>query len=117
MGDLNDIIERLKKNKYNRQSFLSIWHPEDQSNDKENKRIPCTLGYFFQYRNNKLNVSANVTRHNKVYCLTRKQDRSPNSGLVEFDTYSSMQIKIVLLAEQSHIVPKVEQVQVIGVSA
>jgi hypothetical protein len=28
-----------------------------------------------------------------------------------------MQIKIVLLAEQSHIVPKVEQVQVIGVSA
>lgn len=43
--------------------------------------------------------------------------RYVNSGLVEFDTYSSMQIKIVLLAEQSHIVPKVEQVQVIGVSS
>lgn len=43
--------------------------------------------------------------------------RYVNSSLVEFDTYSSMQIKIVLLAEQSHIVPKVDQIQVIGVSS
>lgn len=43
--------------------------------------------------------------------------RYVNSGLVEFDTYSSMQIKIVLLAEQSHVVPKVDQIQVIGVSS
>jgi hypothetical protein len=43
--------------------------------------------------------------------------RYVNSEYVEFDRYTSMQIKIVLLAAQSHIVPKVEAIQVIGVSA
>jgi len=43
--------------------------------------------------------------------------RYVNSEYVEFDEYTSMQIKIVLLATQSHIVPKVEVIQVIGVSA
>ena len=43
--------------------------------------------------------------------------RYVNSEYVEFDEYTSMQIKIVLLAVQSHIVPKVESIQVIGVSA
>jgi thymidylate synthase len=78
MGDLNDIIERLKNNLFNRQSFLSIWHPEDQSNDKSNKRIPCTLGYYFQCRNNKLNVnyfirSCDAIRHlnNDLYMTGR----------------------------------------------
>jgi hypothetical protein len=43
--------------------------------------------------------------------------RYVNSEYVEFDEYTSMQIKVVLLATQSHIVPKVEAIQVIGVSA
>ena len=43
--------------------------------------------------------------------------RYVNSEYVTFDEYTSMQIKIVLLATQSHIVPKVETIQVIGVSA
>ena len=43
--------------------------------------------------------------------------RYVNSQYVEFDRYTSMQIKIVLLATQSHVVPKVETIQVIGVSA
>lgn len=43
--------------------------------------------------------------------------RYVNSEYVTFDEYTSMQIKIVLLATQSHIVPKVEAIQVIGVSA
>lgn len=34
-------------------------------------------------RGNKLGGCANVTNADKVYCLTRKQDRSPNSGLVK----------------------------------
>ena len=29
----------------------------------------------------------NITHSNKVYCLTRKQDRSPNSGLIELDDF------------------------------
>jgi site-specific DNA-cytosine methylase len=30
---------------------------------------------------------ANVTKSEKVYCITRKQDRCPNSGLVEFEDF------------------------------
>lgn len=30
---------------------------------------------------------ANVTHANKVYCVTRKQDRFPNSGLIELDDF------------------------------
>lgn len=30
---------------------------------------------------------ANVTKAEKVYCITRKQDRCPNSGLVEFEDF------------------------------
>jgi len=78
MGDLNDIIDRLKKNIHNRQSYLSIWHPEDQSNDKENKRIPCTLGYHFQSRDKYLDMtyfirSCDAVRHlaNDMYMTGR----------------------------------------------
>lgn len=40
-----------------------------------------------------------------------------NTDGVEFDTFSSMQIKIVYLSDNSHIVPSTEQIQAIGVSA
>ena len=40
-----------------------------------------------QGRNSTLKSCANVTNSNKVYCLTRKQDRCPNSGLIEFDDF------------------------------
>lgn len=70
-GDLNDIIERLKDNPYNRQSFLSVWHPEDQSNN--NVRVPCTIGYWFYYQEGKLNVnylirSCDIVRHFRNDC-------------------------------------------------
>jgi hypothetical protein len=74
-------------------------------------------------------VSAGVTRSNIVIDKLKYRNiawnnvendntvRYVNSEYVEFDRYTSMQIKIVLLATQSHIVPKVEAIQVIGVSA
>lgn len=40
-----------------------------------------------------------------------------NSSLVEFDTFDAMQIKIVMLADSTNKVPKIDQIQVIGVSA
>lgn len=43
--------------------------------------------------------------------------RYVNSEYAVYDRYTSMQIKIVLLADSTHRVPKVEQIQVIGVSA
>ena len=74
-------------------------------------------------------VSAGVTRSDIVIDKLKYRNiawnnvendntvRYVNSEYVEFDRYTSMQIKIVLLATQSHIVPKVEAIQVIGVSA
>jgi len=40
-----------------------------------------------------------------------------NSSLAQFNTFDSMQIKIVLLADTSYLTPKVDLIQVIGVSA
>lgn len=74
-------------------------------------------------------VSAGVTRSDIVIDKLKYRNvawnnvendntvRYVNSEYVEFDRYTSMQIKIVLLATQSHVVPKVEAIQVIGVSA
>lgn len=36
---------------------------------------------------NSIGSCANVTRSEKIYCITRKQDRSPNAGLIEFDDF------------------------------
>jgi len=43
--------------------------------------------------------------------------RYVTSSYTEFDTYNTMQIKIVLLSETTFVIPKVEQIQVIGVSS
>ena len=40
-----------------------------------------------QGRNNEIRSCDNITNSNKIYCLTRKQDRCPNSGLIEFDDF------------------------------
>lgn len=57
-GDLNDIIERIKDNPYTRQAYLSVWHPEDQSNHGE--RVPCTLGYWFKSKDGVLNMTYHI---------------------------------------------------------
>jgi len=75
-GDLNDIIERLKNNLHTRQAFLSVWHPEDQSNHLE--RVPCTIGYWFNVYRGQLNMtylirSCDAIRHfrNDLYMSYR----------------------------------------------
>jgi thymidylate synthase len=76
MGDWLDIKNRLKNDLTTRQAFLSIWHPEDQSNN--NVRLPCTIGYWFYVNNNKLDVtylirSCDARRHfrNDIYMAQR----------------------------------------------
>ena len=36
---------------------------------------------------NSLSSCHNITNSEKIYCVTRKQDRSPNSGLIEFEDF------------------------------
>lgn len=76
MGDYLDIQKRLKNDHTTRQAFLSIWHPEDQSNN--DVRLPCTIGYWFKIDNNVLNItylirSCDARRHfkNDVYMTQR----------------------------------------------
>lgn len=58
-----------------------------------------------KYRNTAWN---NIANDNTV--------RYVNSSRVEFDRYTSMQIKIVFLSSSTYVIPKVEQIQVIGAS-
>lgn len=54
---LNKIIERLKEDKDSRQLWVSIWNPEiDPDKLGGVSRVPCSLGYNFQYREGKLNM-------------------------------------------------------------
>ena len=50
-----------------------------------------------------LGTCNNVTHSKKVNCLTRKQDRSPNSGLIEFDGFCRFLTRKEL--EQAQCVP------------
>jgi len=55
-GDLNDLIILLIKDPYTRQAYLPIWFPED-TGSVNNQRVPCTLGYHFIMRDNKLHIT------------------------------------------------------------
>lgn len=56
LGDLQDVVEMLKRNPMTRQAFLPIWFPED-TGAVEGQRVPCTIGYHFLVRNNRLSCS------------------------------------------------------------
>lgn len=51
------IIERLKRDNDSRQLWLSVWNPEiDPDKLGGISRVPCSLGYNFQFREGKLNM-------------------------------------------------------------
>lgn len=57
-GDLNDVINLLAEQPSTRQAFLPIWFPEDTGLQiRSGRRVPCTLGYHFEIRNNHLTIS------------------------------------------------------------
>lgn len=54
---LNKIIKRLKEDRDSRQLWLSIWNPAiDPDKLGGISRVPCSLGYNFQFRGGKLNM-------------------------------------------------------------
>ncbi|UMO76170.1 thymidylate synthase [Gordonia phage Amok] len=76
-GDLQDVIDLLKRDPFTRQAYLPIWFPED-TGSVEGQRVPCTLGYHFIRYGAQLNVkyfirSCDITRHlpNDVYMAGR----------------------------------------------
>lgn len=76
-GDLNDVLKLLNAEPYTRQAFLPIWFPED-TGAHAGERVPCTLGYHFMRRGNKMHVwypirSCDLLRHfrDDVYLASR----------------------------------------------
>ena len=56
-NQLTKIINRLKEDKDSRQLWLSIWDPNiDPDYLGGVSRVPCSLGYNFQFRDGKLNI-------------------------------------------------------------
>jgi hypothetical protein len=54
-GDLGDVIKLLTTSPGTRQAYLPVWFPED-TGANQNQRVPCTLGYHFLIRNNRLKI-------------------------------------------------------------
>lgn len=76
-GDLDNLISLLIKEPDTRQAYLPVWFPED-TGDENPGRKPCTLGYHFIMRNNRLDVtyyirSCDVYRHlrDDIYLAVR----------------------------------------------
>lgn len=66
-GDLQDVVNQLKRGPLTRQAFLPIWFPED-TGAVHGERVPCTLGYHFMIRGDKLQItyymrSCDLIRH------------------------------------------------------
>jgi thymidylate synthase len=78
-GDLDDLINLLLNDPYTRQAYLPVWFPEDLGASID-ERKPCTLGYHFIMRDNKLHIiyyirSCDFYRHfrNDIYMTVRLQ--------------------------------------------
>lgn len=76
-GDMMDIVEYLVKEPLTRQAWIPIFFPED-TGFGDGGRKPCTLGYQFIMRNNKLSVyyplrSCDFIRHfrDDIYLTVR----------------------------------------------
>lgn len=77
-GDLGDLVNLLIKDPLTRQAYLPVWFPEDLGAAVESKRVPCTLGYHFIRREDRLHCiypmrSCDFVRHfrDDVYLTVR----------------------------------------------
>ena len=58
-GDLNNLIELLANEPSTRQGYMPIWFPED-TGTVHSGRKPCSLGYHFIMRNNRLDIRYDI---------------------------------------------------------
>ncbi len=76
-GDLEDVVNLLRKDVWTRQAYLPVWFPED-TGSVQGQRVPSSLGYHF-IRNgpaqefNYFKRSCDLTRHyhNDLYLTGR----------------------------------------------
>jgi Thymidylate synthase len=56
-GNLNDLVNLLKERPNTRQAYLPIWFPEDLKMANDSQRVPCTLGYHFLIRGDRMKIT------------------------------------------------------------
>jgi hypothetical protein len=78
-GDLDDLVSLLAMDPLTRQAYLPVWFPEDLG-APISQRKPCTLGYHFIIRDDKLHIvyyirSCDFVRHfrNDIYMTVKLQ--------------------------------------------
>lgn len=60
-NQVQNVIEALKKDTMSRQANIAMWDTEDSKwLGSAKKRVPCSLNWLFQYRDNKLNMEYNM---------------------------------------------------------
>jgi thymidylate synthase len=77
---VQQVISRIKSDPDSRQLFISVWNPEDSTKLGGVSRVPCTLGYQIQVRNQGLHLtylqrSADLVTHfeNDLYLACKMQ--------------------------------------------
>lgn len=66
LNQLHGAVERLKKDRYSRQSAVVVWAPGDAV--RESKDIPCTFGFFYHVRDGQL-IASTIMRSNNACIL------------------------------------------------
>ena len=95
IDQIQAIIDEIKVHPDSRQLFLSIWDPTEDITVLGKDRVPCSLGYLFQMRKGKLNVtyimrSCDLATHmqNDLYLTIRLRDYIAGLAGVETGTFT-----------------------------
>lgn len=113
-GDLDDVIDQIIHNPLTRQAYLPIFYPEDTG--ARDRRVPCTLGYYFYLTGNKLNInytirSCDVFRHfrNDMYLTGRLLQYVAKRTYSEVGVMSFMGYNVHLFLSNSYALDKREK--------
>lgn len=79
-SQLTDVIDALKADRMTRRAYLPIFDAQEDIQNDFTTRIPCSLGYWFNYRQGKLHMtymlrSSDFSEHfnNDIYLANRLQ--------------------------------------------
>jgi thymidylate synthase len=89
------VIKAIKNNVLSRQLFISVWDRELDCGRYDTRRVPCSLGYYYQHRSRKLNVTYlqrscdfSTHYHNDAYLAVKMLHHIANEAGVEPGMFS-----------------------------
>lgn len=56
-AQVGNVVKRLKEDPYSRQCYVSVWRPDVDVTRLGRRRVPCSLGYHFMYRDGALHIT------------------------------------------------------------